>query len=130
MVARSAWQHCLTGSQARGYGVTGHSEADLMRLIVRELSKGTVRLLRNNVGKLPDRQGRLVTYGLGIGSSDLVGVSMQANGIGRFVAIEVKLPGQKPTDTQQSFIDMVLAMGGQAGVAHSVEEAAQILRQP
>ena len=106
------------------------NEADLMRLILRVCSNGTVRLFRNNVGKLPDAQGRWVTYGLGVGSSDLIGVSMRANGIGRFVAIEVKVPGKKATTAQQDFIDMVIAMGGQAGVAHSVEEAVEILRQP
>ena len=106
------------------------TEADLMRSIMRACSHGTVRLIRNNVGKLPDRLGRYVTYGLGIGSSDLIGINMQAYGMGRFVAIEVKLPGQKPTQAQQDFIDMVLSLGGQAGVAHSVEEAVEILRQP
>ena len=105
------------------------TEADIVRSIMLALSKGTVRLWRNNVGKLPDAQGRWVTYGLGVGSSDLIGVSMQANGIGRMVAIEVKAPGKKATTAQKDFIDCVIAMGGQAGVAHSVEEAVEILRQ-
>ena len=106
------------------------NEADIMRSIMLACSNGTVRLFRNNVGKLPDKQGRWVTYGLGVGSSDLIGVSMQANGIGRMVAIEVKVPGKDATTAQQDFIDTIIAMGGQAGVAHSVEEAAEILRQP
>jgi hypothetical protein len=106
------------------------TDADLMRQIMRECSHGTVRLIRNNVGRLRNERDQYVTYGLGVGSSDLVGINLQANGIGRFVAIEVKLPGQKPTEAQQHFIDMVLSLGGQAGVAHSVEEAVEILRRP
>ena len=101
------------------------TEADLMRAILRECSRGTVRLMRNNVGKLPDRLGRWVTYGLGIGSSDLIGINR-----GRFVAIEVKLPGQKPTVAQQDFIDMIHKLGGQAGAAYSVADAIAILQQP
>lgn len=128
MRAGNAWLYCLTRLPARAYAVT--TESDLMRSIMLECSRGTVRLLRNNVGRLRNERDQYVTYGLGIGSSDLIGVNMQANGMGRFVAIEVKLPGQKPTDAQQKFIDMVRAMGGQAGVAHSVQEAKDILGQP
>jgi hypothetical protein len=114
------------------------SEADLMRSIMRECSVGTVRLFRNNVGRFPaglfndraEKVGRWVTYGLGIGSSDLVGINMRTDGIGRFIAIEVKQPGKHATQEQQDFINMVRAMGGQAGVAHSVEEAVEILKQP
>jgi hypothetical protein len=103
------------------------TEADIMRAIMRQCSVGTCRLMRNNVGKLPDAQGRWVTYGLGVGSADLIGISMQADGIGRFVCIEVKVPGKRATKEQQSFIDMVRKMGGLAGVAHSVNEAHAIL---
>ena len=101
------------------------TEADIMRSIMLACRSSTVRLFRNNVGKLPDRLGRWVTYGLGVGSADLIGI----NG-GRFVAIEVKLPGQKATQEQQDFINMVRSMGGQAGVAHNVEEAIEILAKP
>lgn len=100
-----------------------------MRSIMRECSHGTVRLFRNNVGKLPDVQGRWVNYGLGVGSSDLIGINMQPDGVGRFVAIEVKVPGKNATKEQQSFLDMVRSLGGQAGVAHNVEEAVAILKQ-
>jgi hypothetical protein len=103
------------------------TEGDLMRLIMRECGKGNVRLLRNNVGKLPDRYGRFITYGLGIGSSDLIGVKLRADGVGQMVAIEVKLPGKKPTLEQRDFLIMVEAMGGLSGIAHSVQEAKAIL---
>ena len=41
--------------------------------------------------------------------------------------IEVKRQGGKATPDQQSFIDMVRAGGGKAGVARSIEEAVAIL---
>jgi hypothetical protein len=103
------------------------SEADLMRLIMRECSKGNVRLMRNNSGKLPDRLGRYVTYGLGIGSSDLVGIKRRDDGVGQMVALEVKLPGKRATPGQLDFLLMIQSMGGLGGVAHSVEEAKGIL---
>jgi hypothetical protein len=108
------------------------TEADLMRLIVRELSVGNVRLFRNNVGKLKDSRDRYVTYGLGVGSSDLIGIKHQCSRdvaivVGQFIAIEVKRPGQKATPEQQNFIDTIRKLGGLAGVAHSVEEARAIL---
>jgi homoaconitase/3-isopropylmalate dehydratase large subunit len=106
------------------------TEADIMRQIFRALSKGTIRLFRNNSGKLRNENGQLISFGMGVGSSDIIGINMQSNGVGRLCAIEVKVPGGKPTQAQQDFIDMIIAMGGQAGVAHSVEEAVEILRQP
>jgi hypothetical protein len=44
-----------------------------------------VRLWRNNVGALRDERGRLVTYGLCKGSSDLIGLHQvpRAEGCGR-----------------------------------------------
>jgi hypothetical protein len=98
------------------------SEADLMRKIMLECTSANTRLFRNNVGKLQNNRDQWVSYGLGVGSSDLICIRD-----GLFIAIEVKLPGQKPTKEQQNFIDTIRAMGGRAGVAHSVEEAKGIL---
>jgi hypothetical protein len=41
---------------------------------------------------------------------------------GRFLAIEVKRPGGKPTPEQLQFIDTINQAGGLAFVAHSIEE--------
>jgi hypothetical protein len=38
------------------------------------LATGKVLLWRNNTGKLQDRTGRWVTYGIGVGGADLVGI--------------------------------------------------------
>jgi hypothetical protein len=57
------------------------------------------------------------------GSADLIGITRQE---GRFLSIEVKLPGREPTRQQRRWRAMVIEMGGVAGVAHSVEEAVEI----
>ena len=101
-------------------------EADLSRAIQVALSARGHRVFRNNVGLLFDARGQAVRYGLGTGSSDLIGL---AKG-GRFVSLEVKLPGKKPTKQQQLWLQMVLDMGGIAGVARSVEDAVALVEEP
>ena len=84
-------------------------------------------LFRNNTGKLKDKNGRLVEFGLCVGSPDLIGFRRSD---GLFVAIEVKIPGKHATPAQKNFIQQVQAAGGLAGVAHSVEEAKEIINSP
>lgn len=48
----------------------------------------------------------------------------------RFLAIEVKRPGQYPTAQQQAFLDSVKAAGGIAIVARSVDDVARTLAAP
>lgn len=43
--------------------------------------------------------------------------------LGRFCALEVKRPGQKPTDKQQAWLDRVAELGGHSAVVHSADEA-------
>lgn len=90
---------------------------------------------RNNCGALKDREGRLVRYGLHVGSSDIIGIKkikitpeMVGQEIGQFIAIEVKTEKGKATQAQENFIRMVRKHGGIAGVARSVEEALAIIR--
>lgn len=99
------------------------------------LGSGPVRLWRNNTGTLPDRQGRPVRFGLCKGSSDLIGlrsITIGPEHVGQtlavFAAVEVKTQAGRITPDQQAFIDAVAGMGGLAGVARSVEDAAQILQ--
>ena len=75
-------------------------------------------LWRNNTGKLQDRNGRWVTFGLGVGSADRVGLVD-----GRFFALEVKLPGEKPTKEQTCWHQCVRNVGGFCRCGESVEEA-------
>mgnify|MGYP001557917179 CR=1 FL=1 len=93
--------------------------------------RSDVRLFRNNVGALTDINGRLIRYGLFRGSSDLVGWrTMSGCGCARFLAIEVKAPGPRPTTAtpeQVNFLSVVRASGGLAGIARSIEEAESII---
>lgn len=97
------------------------------------LSRGPVRLWRNNTGALKDASGRLVRYGLAKGSSDLVGFrtvtitpDMVGSQIAVFAAIEVKDRG-RATPEQLRFLEQVRQAGGLAGLARSVDDATEIL---
>jgi hypothetical protein len=71
---------------------------------------------RQNTGALPDPSGRLIRFGLCIGSSDIIGILAPT---GRFLAIEVKRPGEKPTKLQTLFLAAIRRWGGFATVVHS-----------
>lgn len=93
-------------------------ESDLQRLIMLKVSELGHRVLRNNVGVLQDKRGQYVRYGLGTGSSDLVGFT----NTGRFLAIEIKTATGRATPEQQNFIDQVNKVGGLAFIARSVQD--------
>lgn len=94
-----------------------------------------VRLFRNNVGTLRDARGGYVTYGLCVGSSDLIGYKtvtitqeMVGQQIAQFVAIEGKTPKGQQTDRQALFLEQCKAAGAVAVCVRSVEEAEKALR--
>ena len=110
------------------------SEQELQQRIRLELGRGPVRLWRNNVGALRDQRGRLVTYGLCRGSSDLIGLRqllITEEHLGRslavFTALEVKTSRGRLSDEQQTFLRLVQQLGGLAGVVRSLEEADELL---
>lgn len=100
------------------------SETEIVQLARLEASKLGYTLFRNNTGALKDARGRWVQFGLCKGSADLVGWH---NKTGRFVAIECKMPGKKPTQEQHCFIDAVNKAGGIAGWITSIEDLKKIL---
>ena len=111
------------------------SEQELQQRIRLELGTGPVRLWRNNVGALRDERGRLVTYGLCKGSSDLIGLRQVLIGpehlgqtLAVFTAIEVKALGGRLREEQRAFLALVERCGGHAGVARSTAEAARVLK--
>lgn len=111
------------------------SEQHLQQRIRLELGSGPVRLWRNNVGALRDQRGRLVSYGLCTGSSDLIGLRQLTVGpehlgqsLAVFCAIEVKTRRGRATAEQERFLAAVQQLGGLAGVARSLAEARAILR--
>lgn len=102
-------------------------EGALMRRIMLALSEAGAITWRNNVGYATYPNGVVVKYGVcNPGGSDLVGIAPG----GRFLAIEVKVPGAQPTAEQQRFIDAVKAAGGVAGVVRSIEDALALLGTP
>lgn len=77
-------------------------------------------LWRNNTGALKDATGRLVRYGLAVGSADLIGILAPA---GRLVALEVKTASGRTTADQDLFLDLVRRRGGFAAVVRSADDA-------
>ena len=113
------------------------SEQHIQQEIRLALGRGPARLWRNNTGTLLDRQGRPVQFGLCKGSSDLIGlrtITIGPEHVGQtmavFAAVEVKSAKGRATPEQQAFIDTVQGMGGLAGIARSVDDAAAILQLP
>lgn len=45
---------------------------------------------------------------------------------GRFIAIELKMPGEEPSELQKMFLDDIYYSNGRAGIAYSVQEALDI----
>ena len=99
------------------------TETDIQNLIRLALSERGIISWRNNTGALKDKDGRLIRYGMCPGSSDIIGIMPD----GRFLAIEVKKPGKKPTPEQLNFIEAIRRHGGIAGVAHGVEDLEDLL---
>lgn len=81
-----------------------------------------VRMWRNNTGALYDETGRLVAYGLAKGSADLVGIVD-----GRFVALEVKKPGERAEPDQELWLGQVNQVRGVGVVVYSPEEACEAI---
>jgi hypothetical protein len=128
------------------------SEHITQQQILLAYGSGSVRLWRNNVGTgwagqatkvsagnrqaiaaglrpgdVVIRQGRPLHAGLCVGSSDLIGYRV-VDRVAQFVALEVKSATGRPTAQQVQFLDHINAVGGLAGIARSVDDAAAILR--
>ena len=114
-----------------------NAETDIQQRI--RLAVGTrsdLRLFRNNTGTLPDpRTGRPVQFGLARGSADLIGwrtITITPEMVGQrvavFTSIEVKTITGHLTPAQQAWMGTVRTAGGIAGVARSVRDAEEILR--
>jgi hypothetical protein len=98
-------------------------ETNIIQEIRLEASRLGLTLWRNNTGKFQDKNGRWVTYGLCLGSADLIGIYNS-----RFVAIEVKQPGKKPKPEQELFLNIVKKNGGIAGVLTDASQLEDFLK--
>lgn len=98
-------------------------EQDILWLCKAEAEFYGAYVWRNNVGGLYDKSGRFIRYGLCVGSSDLIGILPD----GRFLAIEIKMPGKKPKPEQIKFLNWVNEKGGVGFVATCKEDVKKAL---
>jgi hypothetical protein len=113
-----------------------HTETNLVARLITAASKCGARLWRNNVGTLRDARGSYVTYGLCVGSSDLIGYrvvvvtpEMVGQKVAVFTAIEAKSATGRATDRQQRFIEQVNFDGGIGQVVRSERELEMTLKR-
>lgn len=76
----------------------------------------------NTSGKIQGRGGHWMTLGFP-GLADITGMLKG----GRFIAIEVKRPGEEPTKAQLEFLETVSAYGGLSGWITDVEQVNRML---
>ncbi len=99
-------------------------ETELMNLIRFELVEtGKYSLWRNNIGF---DQVTKVRYGLGVGTSDLVGFRHRD---GRFIGLEIKTATGRASKEQKMWIEHVVGHGGLAGIVHSTEDALKVVER-
>lgn len=99
-------------------------ESDILQMVRLEASKLGAIVWRNNQGAYKDPKGYYVRYGVcNPGGSDLIGIFR-----GKFLAIETKMPGKKPTAEQQLFIDIIKKSGGIAGVVTCIDDLVELLK--
>lgn len=102
------------------------SEAAIQAECRLALSEAGCLIWRQNTGVLPDKTGRLIRFGLCVGSSDLIGVAPD----GLFLAVEVKAAAGRASPAQINFMRAVIGRGGRAGLARSPDEAVAIATLP
>jgi hypothetical protein len=95
----------------------------------------SVKLFRNNCGRLKDQSGRFVQFGLHPGSADLIGwksITITPEMVGKrvavFTSIEVKTPTGKVRDDQINWQHQVAAAGGIAYVVRDEEAVLKVLK--
>jgi hypothetical protein len=110
-------------------------ETPLVRELILHSGALGARLFRNNVGRWRDATGHWVTYGLCVGSSDVIGwtsVTVTPEMVGRtlavFTAFECKVGRRVTTTEQGAFLAAVKAQGGIAAVVRRLEDADAAVR--
>lgn len=93
-------------------------ESDLARWVKKVFDAAKITYWRVNVTSV---RGRKATN---IGMSDFLAIQPHT---GRFVGVELKLPGEELRESQIAFRDEVVAAGGIYGVATTAEEALAIV---
>jgi hypothetical protein len=99
------------------------NETGVQNEIRMEISKSSARVFRNNVGFVKHADGSMFPYGLGTGTSDLVGwypltitPDMVGQRVAIFLAVEVKKENHKTQakrlQQQMHFLQQVVESGG------------------
>lgn len=100
-------------------------EKEIQKTILEYLNLNGHYCWRNNTGMIfSEYKGKKRAWYAGMkGSSDILGVAKN----GKFIAVEVKGKGNKPSLYQQMFLAEVKKRGGYAIVAYSLEDVMKSL---
>lgn len=98
-------------------------ETILQNQIIVALCKNGCVARNHTVGQFFTKYGSIVNIGHH-GEADIWGHRISD---GRAIYIEVKLPGEHPREDQKKFLQAMANTGAIAGVAHSIEEALEIV---
>ena len=101
-----------------------NKETILQNQIIVALCKNGCVARNHTVGQFYTKYGSIVNVGHH-GESDITGHRISD---GRAIYIEVKLPGEHPRPDQEKFLQAMANTGAITGVAHSVEEALEIVK--
>ena len=99
-------------------------ETILQNEIIVALCKNGCVARNHTVGQFFTKYGSIVNIGHH-GESDIMGHRVSD---GRAIYIEVKLPGEHPREDQKKFLEAMQKSGAISGVAHSIEEALEIVK--
>ena len=102
-----------------------NKETILQNQIIVALCKNGCVARNHTVGQFYTKYGGIVNIGHH-GESDITG---HRRSDGKAIYIEVKLPGENPREDQKKFLQAMANTGAIAGVAHSVEEALDIVKR-
>jgi len=100
-----------------------NKETVLQNQIIVALCQNGCVARNHTVGQFYTKYGSIVNIG-NHGEADIWGHRCLD---GKALYIEVKLPGEHPRDDQKKFLEAMKNTGAITGVAHSVEEALQIV---
>jgi hypothetical protein len=99
------------------------SEQDIVHAAIEAVNASNLALVwRNHSGSVRVRRGYM--HLAPKGSPDIVGILCD----GRFVGLEMKKPGEKPSAVQEEWRTRFLALGGVAACVHSANETLAVLR--
>lgn len=112
-------------------------ESNVQKLGMCAMSENNATMMRNNVGSYKDSKGNWIRYGVGgKGAADTLGwteVVITPEMVGKTVAVftscEYKASkGGRLSPEQATWRDLILGVGGFAGVARNEQEAIDIIK--